>query len=590
MRGRGETRRGGASLGQAAQARKEREQERKAQAKLRKEREQERKHKAAERQKEQREKARVQAQRQKDKASAERNKLRSSLKPPKRVTNKWQIFVNEFIQVRAGVPFVSGASTSLTRRSSSHAQERKRSLPAGSKMPTITTLVPEAKAKYAQLSSSELSALDQRVDQARADYERQLAEWQKTLTPEMIREENLVRYRRRRAGLSRKANLHIPGEPKRPMTPFFRFCTEVRERQDRDVLGDETAITEQSKLLARAWKALSPEQKKIHTLTNGWPRPTSYPCIAGHEVVGTIVRAGSRTSHKVGTRVGVGAQGGSCLECDFCKQGLQQHCDKGMIGTYQGIWEDGSVAQGGYADFMRCRGALAVPIPDGLESESTAPLLCAGVTVYAPLKRFNAGPGKRVGVIGIGGLGHLALQIAKAMGADVYALSHSASKMDDAEKLGCPRENFIVAKDQAEVRKKYNKHFDVSFCTVSFDGDRQWVLTNGTGAQILILTSSANDIPLEGLYLPLLRNMGTFIICALPEEKLPAMYGQMLVGKSLNLAGSLIGGSSEISELFDLALKHDIKAWVETRPMSEATQAAQDMHAGKSRYRYVLKN
>ncbi|BGP29298.1 hypothetical protein JCM10296v2_001036 [Rhodotorula toruloides] len=305
----------------------------------------------------------------------------------------------------------------------------------------------------------------------------------------------------------------------------------------------------------------------IHTLTNGWPRPTSYPCIAGHEVVGTIVRAGSRTSHKVGTRVGVGAQGGSCLECDFCKQGLQQHCDKGMIGTYQGIWEDGSVAQGGYADFMRCRGALAVPIPDGLESESTAPLLCAGVTVYAPLKRFNAGPGKRVGVIGIGGLGHLALQIAKAMGAEVYALSHSASKMDDAEKLGCPRENFIVAKDQAEVRKKYNKHFD-----------------------ILILTSSANDIPLEGLYLPLLRNMGTFIICALPEEKLPAMYGQMLVGKSLNLAGSLIGGSTEISELFDLALKHDIKAWVETRPMSEATQAAQDMHAGKSRYRYVLKN
>ncbi|BGP29297.1 hypothetical protein JCM10296v2_001035 [Rhodotorula toruloides] len=224
----------------AAQARKEREEARKAQAKLRKAREQERKHKAAERQKEQREKARVQAQRKKEKASAERNKLRSSLKPPKRVTNKWQIFVNEFIQ------------------------ERKASLPAGSKMPTITTIVPEAKAKYAQLSSSELAALEQRVDQARADYERQLAEWQKTLTPEMIREENLVRYRRRRAGLSRKANLHVPGEPKRPITPFFRFCTEVRERQDRDVLGDETAITEQSKLLARAWKALSPEQKKSY--------------------------------------------------------------------------------------------------------------------------------------------------------------------------------------------------------------------------------------------------------------------------------------------------------------------------------------
>ncbi|CDR37206.1 RHTO0S02e12002g2_1 [Rhodotorula toruloides] len=231
---------GKAAEKKAAQARKEREETRKAQAKLRKEREQERKHKAAEREKERRERARLLAQRKKDKAHAEQNKLRSSLKPPKRVTNKWQIFVNEFIQ------------------------ERKASLPAGSKMPTIPTLVPEAKLKYSQLSSAELSALEQRVDQARANYERELAEWQKTLTPEMIREENLVRYRRRRAGLSRKANLHIPGEPKRPMTPFFRFCTEVRERQDRDVLGDETVITEQSKLLARAWKALSPEQKKSY--------------------------------------------------------------------------------------------------------------------------------------------------------------------------------------------------------------------------------------------------------------------------------------------------------------------------------------
>ncbi|BGP22091.1 high mobility group, HMG1/HMG2 domain containing protein [Rhodotorula toruloides] len=229
-----------AAEAQRAKARKEREETRKAKAKAKKEREQERKHKEAERKKEQREKARAKAEREKEKALQARNKLRSNLSPPKRITNKWQIFVSSFVQ------------------------ERRRSLPAGTKMPTIPTLVPEAKAAYAQLSSSELAALDQRVEQARADYERQLAEWQKTLTPEMIREENLVRSRRRRAGLSRKANLHVPGEPKRPITPFFRFSAEVRERQDRDVLGDETNVTEQSKLLARAWKALSPEQKKSY--------------------------------------------------------------------------------------------------------------------------------------------------------------------------------------------------------------------------------------------------------------------------------------------------------------------------------------
>ncbi|GJN87881.1 hypothetical protein Rhopal_000836-T1 [Rhodotorula paludigena] len=137
-------------------------------------------------------------------------------------------------------------------------------------------------------------------------------------------------------------------------------------------------------------------------------------------VIGTVVRAGSNTKHAVGDRVGVGAQAGSCLECDYCKQGLEQHCRK-MQGTYQGLWEDGSVAQGGYADFTRVKGQLAVKIPENLENEPTAPLMCAGVTVYSPLKRLQAGPGKG------------ALQMAKPMGAETYALSHSLSKVDDAD-------------------------------------------------------------------------------------------------------------------------------------------------------------
>ncbi|GJN87882.1 hypothetical protein Rhopal_000837-T1 [Rhodotorula paludigena] len=283
-------------------------------------------------------------------------------------------------------------------------------------------------------------------------------------------------------------------------------------------------------------------------------------------VIGTVVRAGSNTKHAVGDRVGVGAQAGSCLECDYCKQGLEQHCRK-MQGTYQGIWEDGSVAQGGYADFTRVKGQLAVKIPENLENEPTAPLMCAGVTVYSPLKRFQAGPGKKVGIVGIGGLGHLALQIAKAMGAETYALSHSSSKIDDAEKLGVKRENFIVAKDAEATVKQWSNTFD-----------------------IILITAPSENLPLDSLYFPLMRNMGAVILCALPETKLPPFFAHALVGKSLTLAGSLIGGTSELAELFDLAAKHDIKAWVETRPMSQATQTLQDMDAGKARYRYVLSN
>lgn len=127
----------------------------------------------------------------------------------------------------------------------------------------------------------------------------------------------------------------------------------------------------------------------LHVLSDGWPSPTSYHAIVGHEIVGEVVRAGPTSGHKVGSRVGVGAQAGSCLNCSYCDEGKEQFCDSGMIGTYQGKWEDGSIAQGGYADFTTVRGRFAIPIPAGLDSTSVAPLLCAGVTTYSPLKRFQ---------------------------------------------------------------------------------------------------------------------------------------------------------------------------------------------------------
>ncbi|GAA5902861.1 hypothetical protein JCM8208_006496 [Rhodotorula glutinis] len=308
----------------------------------------------------------------------------------------------------------------------------------------------------------------------------------------------------------------------------------------------------------------------LHTISNGWPSPTPYPCIVGHEIIGEVARIGANVKHlKLGQRVGVGAQAGSCLECDACKAGLQQHCSGkgGMVGTYSSKWEDGSVSYGGYADYTRVKGQLAVPIPENLESEPTAPLLCAGVTVYAPLKRHGCGPGKKVGVVGIGGLGHLALQIASAMGAETYALSHSTSKIDDAEKLGVKRDNFIVAKDVKATVEKWSNTFD-----------------------IILITAPSDNLPLDTLYFKLMAHLGSIILCALPETKLPGFYAHALVGKSLTLAGSLIGGTSEIAELFDLAAKHEIKAWTETRPMSQTSQTLQDMEAGKARYRYVLSN
>ncbi|KAL8291238.1 hypothetical protein RQP46_002216 [Phenoliferia psychrophenolica] len=238
----------------------------------------------------------------------------------------------------------------------------------------------------------------------------------------------------------------------------------------------------------------------LHTISNGWAP------------VGTIVRAGAKSGHAIGTRVGVGAQ-------------------------YQGKWEDGSISQGGYADFVRCQGRFAIPIPDNISSAEAAPLL--------PLERFGCGPGKKVGVVGIGGLGHLALQWAAAMGAETFALSHSTSKVADAAKLGVKAESFIVAKDAAATAIKYAKTLD-----------------------ILILTSSHIG-PLEELYFPLLRHEGTLVLLGVPEEKLPRFYGQSLIVKNLSVHGSFIGSTAEIKDMFALAAKTG---------------------NGLARYRFVLEN
>lgn len=195
--------------------------------------------------------------------------------------------------------------------------------------------------------------------------------------------------------------------------------------------------------------------------------------------------------------------------------------------------------------------------------------MCAGITTYAPLKDLGAGPGKRVGIIGIGGLGHLGLQFSLALGADTYALSHSDSKRADAEALGLKSadDHFIVTSDIAATAKKYAGFFD-----------------------ILIVTANAPEPPIESLWLPLLKHGGTVNLCGLPEGKLPGFVPQMLVGRALNISGSIIGPPAQIKEMLEVARDHKIRSWTNAMPMAEATKGFADMEAGKARYRVLLKN
>ncbi|POW22886.1 hypothetical protein PSHT_00683 [Puccinia striiformis] len=310
----------------------------------------------------------------------------------------------------------------------------------------------------------------------------------------------------------------------------------------------------------------------IHTLQNGWPSPTQYPAICGHEIVGTVVKAGKDSGHKTGSRVGVGAQAGSCGSCETCKAGDENFCGKGMIGTYQGKWADGSLGVADYQIFslredMRVQGKFAIEIPKELPSESAAPMMCAGITTYNPVKSGGAGPGKKVAIVGIGGLGHFGIQWAKALGADVYAISHSDSKKNDAEKLGVKKENFIIVKNAEETVKEWENTFDLIVCT-----------------------SNQNDLPVDKLYFPLLRSQGRLTIVGLPEEKIPAFYGHALVGKGISFGGSLIGPPAMIKEMLDVAVKHNVKAWTSSHPMAEVSQKVKDMEAGKARYRFVMTN
>lgn len=291
----------------------------------------------------------------------------------------------------------------------------------------------------------------------------------------------------------------------------------------------------------------------------------------GHEIVGTAVRVGKNVTHvKQGDRVGVGAQARTCLQsdCPECSSQNESYCGRERIDTYASVYPNGEgKSYGGYADYNRTNGHFVVPIPDGLPSELAAPMLCGGVTVYSPLKENGCGPGKTIGVVGVGGLGHFAVLFAKALGADrVVGISRKEDKREDAIKLGC--DDYIATSDEKDWEKKHARSIDLIICTVS-------------GAKM----------PLTG-YLSLLKVRGTFIQVGAPDSgEMPPVNAFTLIGSGIKIGGSATGSpKADIPEMLKLAADKKIKPWVQVRPLKDANQVVVDMDKGKARYRYVLEN
>ncbi|MCJ1476438.1 hypothetical protein MMC13_005104 [Lambiella insularis] len=307
----------------------------------------------------------------------------------------------------------------------------------------------------------------------------------------------------------------------------------------------------------------------LHTLRSGWA-PTNYPCVVGHEIVGTAVKVGKEVENgiKVGDRVGVGAHSSTCLkpECPECSDNHENHCQIKSVNTYNDTYPDDiGKSYGGYADYSRVPSHFVFKIPDELSSADAAPMLCGGVTVYSPLKRNGAGPGKSIGIIGIGGLGHFGVLYAKALGCkEIVAISRTSTKKADAMKLGAT--GFIAT-----------------------DEDKDWATHHANSLDLIVSTVSSPKMPLME-YLQLLKVFGQLIQVGAPEDALAGMNCIALIGKGIKFGGSMIGSPAEIREMLELTVKKGVKPWINEVPMKEANKAIVDMTAGKGRYRYVLVN
>lgn len=299
----------------------------------------------------------------------------------------------------------------------------------------------------------------------------------------------------------------------------------------------------------------------LHTVRGEWG-PCRYPQVPGHEIVGRVESVGSAvTRWKAGDLVGVGCMVDSCQHCGPCADGLEQYCDNGMTGTYGGVEaQTGRPTQGGYSTGMVVNEQFVLRVPDNLDPAAVAPLLCAGITTWSPLRQWKVGPGSRVGVVGIGGLGHMAVKLASALGAHVVVLTTTASKADDARRLGA--HEVVVSRDasaMAALRNSLDLIIDTVGTPHDIDGEMQ-----------------------------LLRLDGTLVLLGGSPEPHPSPRAFTFIMKRRRLAGSLIGGIAETQEMLDFCGQHGITADIELIKADAVNDAYERMLKSDVKYRFVI--
>jgi len=327
--------------------------------------------------------------------------------------------------------------------------------------------------------------------------------------------------------------------------PFAKTTIERRDLGPRDVL------------IKIAYAGIC--HSDIHTAREEWGEAI-FPLVPGHEIAGTVEEVGSEVDkYAVGDRVGVGCMVDSCRECENCKAGEEQYCLKGNVGTYNAIGKDGRPTEGGYSTHIVVDQDFVLGIPEGLSLDQAAPLLCAGITLYSPLKHWNAGPGKKVAIVGLGGLGHMGVKIAHALGAEVTVLSQTLSKKDDGLKLGA--DHYYATSDDATF----------SALAGSFD---------------LIVNTVSAQLPMEK-YLSLLRLDGTMVNVGAPPEPLevPAFA---LIPMRRSWAGSMIGGIRQTQEMLDFCAEHHLGAEIEVISGEQIDEAYDRVVGSDVRYRFVI--
>lgn len=297
----------------------------------------------------------------------------------------------------------------------------------------------------------------------------------------------------------------------------------------------------------------------IHQARDEWGG-SIFPMVPGHEIVGTVVQVGADVKKfKKGDNVGVGCFVDSCRTCGACQDGLEQYCESGMILTYNGLDQQGEPNYGGYSKQIVVDENYLLRVPSSLSLEGVAPLLCAGITTYSPLKHWGVGEGHRLGVVGLGGLGHMAVKIGKALGAEVTVFSRSESKRQDAERLGAV--DYVATQKEGAMTGLSGK-YDFIIDTVSATHD-------------------------YNTYLDLLTRDGTMILVGAPSDPLPVLAFQLVL-KRRRMVGSLIGGIQETQEMLDFCAEHQISSDVEVIPIQQVNEAYERIMTGDVRFRFVI--